>query len=95
MYNLYASGPRFASLMIATWGEIYRKSIPPEIILDLICHWIEHEPMIIYQPIIQKSMVWTSSLKPMHVTETAKYISICGLPDAIGNSLKTAYAYSF
>jgi len=74
--------------MIATWGEIYRNSTPPEIVVDLMCHWMENEPMLIYQPIIQKSMVWTSHLKPPHVTDSEKYINICGLPDAIGNYRK-------
>ena len=48
---------------------------------------MENDPQLIYQPIIKKSMVWTTALKPMHVVDLDRYINICGLPYVIGKNL--------
>ena len=72
-------------MIISTWGEIYRSGCPPDIVLELMSHWIENEPEILFQPISRKSVMklWTTYIKPEHIS-SQDFISICALPSAIG-----------
>lgn len=92
LFSLHESCPRFACMIISTWGEIYRSGCPPDIVLELMSHWIENEPEILFQPISRKSVMklWTTYIKPEHIS-SQDFISICALPSAIAWSIRLPF----
>jgi len=90
LFKLALVSPRLCAMLISSWGEIYRNTLPPPLLLDIIGTWLDTEPLTLFYPLYQNSNMWLSFLKPEHYIETQKYIPITGLQDCIAWSIRLA-----
>ncbi|CAG5105399.1 Oidioi.mRNA.OKI2018_I69.chr1.g2098.t1.cds [Oikopleura dioica] len=90
LYKLALVSPRLCAMLISCFGEIYRDSLPPPLLLDIIATWLDNEPLSLFYPLYQNSNIWLGFLKPEHYTDANKFIPMAGLKDLIAWSIRLA-----
>lgn len=89
LLKLHQSSPRFASMLISTWGSMYRQTLPTEFILNVISTWLETDCTVLFTPLNVRSNLWLTVNKPEHYTDD--YIKSCGAADLIAWTVRLSF----
>jgi len=89
LLKLHQSSPRFASMLISTWGSMYRHTLPTPFILTVIGTWLEADSTVLFTPLNVRSNLWLTVNKPEHYSE--EYIKSCGAADLIAWTIRLSF----
>ena len=76
-------------MLISAWGCMCRKSLPSEFIFTAISTWLEADSTVLFTPLMLRSNLWLTVIKPEHYSDGKFKIKIHKIIDQILDHTQT------